>query len=179
MRVVVAPPSSSSTSTSSGPLVRESWEPTLSSVFSDPIGPEVNSVFSNDENERFKWSKYLADISARGRLSHSVTDNGLAVWKFLLEQVPTIRTPHAGPTEDGGLQMVWDRERHHLEIEISPSGRYDWFYRDRQADKHWDGENCTVGDYSDKFRSVIRSISPEPQDDLGATTIEVLAIAGG
>jgi len=75
--------------------------------------------------------------------------------------------------------MVWDRERHHLEIEISPSGRYDWFYRDRQADKHWDGENCTVGDYSDKFRSVIRSISPEPQDDLGATTIEVLAIAGG
>jgi hypothetical protein len=136
----------------------------------------VYSAFSLAENERFKWTKYLTDISARGRLSHSVTDKALVVWKFLLEQVPTIGAPHAGPTEDGGLQMVWDRERHHLEIEILPSGRYDWFYRDRQTDKHRDGENCAVGDYSEELRSVIRRIWPEAQEP--KATIEVLTVAG-
>ncbi|MGH9322443.1 MAG: hypothetical protein ACRD3V_21480 [Vicinamibacteria bacterium] len=44
--------------------------------------------------------------------------------------------------------MVWDRDHHHLEIEVFPSGRYDWFYRDRQTERYWGEEDCTVGGYS-------------------------------
>jgi len=39
----------------------------------------------------------------------------------------------AGPLPEGGFQFVWDREEHHLEIDILPDHSTEWFYRNRRT----------------------------------------------
>ena len=49
----------------------------------------------------------------------------------------------AGP--DGQLLYSWDRDEHHLELEISPSGPAEFFYRDRRIHEFW-GAEYQIGD---------------------------------
>lgn len=92
-----------------------------------------------------------------------VTEAALELWTLLLERVPNIEVPQAGPTEDGGMLMAWDRDRHYFELEVSPSGRYDWFYRDHEEDRYWGAEGCTVGSYSEDVLSAIRRVWPDTE----------------
>jgi len=165
----------SSTSTSRGIDTRDSWEH-LSSAF-DVVLISAPNPITSVENERFKWTKYLSDMSARGRLSRVVTEAALELWTFLLERVPTIEVPHAGPAEEGGLLMAWDRDRHYFEVEVFSSGRYDWFYRDHDEDSYWGAEDCTVGSYSEELISTIRRVWPDIESKRWIN-MEVATVAG-
>ena len=52
--------------------------------------------------------------------------------------------PQASPTPDLGLLMLWDRDRHHLEVEIYEDGTYDWFYRDRETESYLGDEGLAL-----------------------------------
>lgn len=52
----------------------------------------------------------------------------------LSEEVEQLLPPNASPTDDGGILMSWTRGGHHLEIEVMPDARYEWFYRHRALD---------------------------------------------
>jgi len=128
------------------------------------------------ENSHFKWERYLREMQVRGRLSRIVTKAARALWSFFLEREPAIDVPHAGPTEDGGLLMVWDKGRHHFELEIAPSGRYDWFYRDRDTDKYEGQPDCAVGDYSKELLSAAALLWPDlHRQSLPTGAIEAVA----
>lgn len=86
------------------------------------------------------WSAFLEELQLRYRLP--------------VEQVLVARraasavcgyTKDAHPTQSGlvedrdeegpWLQLVWDKGRHHLEVDVAPGGDLEWFYRDRETDR--------------------------------------------
>lgn len=76
--------------------------------------------------------QWLRHVEQLGRESNEVVAEGLRV--VGRDTVVALGSPPQGAlTEEGSYQLVWDHGRHHLLAEILPSGRYDWFYRDRQT----------------------------------------------
>ena len=56
------------------------------------------------------------------------------LWEAIQVSNPDIPEPQAGPTAEGDLlEMVWDREEHHFDVDINPDGTFDWFYCNRQC----------------------------------------------
>lgn len=80
------------------------------------------------------WLKYLRSLRANGVISQFVANNTERIWRRLKPLASNVAVPDAAVTESGGLFMSWDRGVHHLEIEILPEGRYEWFYRNRHTD---------------------------------------------
>lgn len=78
-----------------------------------------------------RWLSYLRSLASRQLATPAVAAAAEHLWCGLLASVPTITRPNASPTDEGGLSMSWNLGRHYLEIEIRPSAKYDWFYRDR------------------------------------------------
>lgn len=57
-----------------------------------------------------------------------------------------IGLPQAGLTDDGTIQLVWRSDRLHIEIDIFESGKYDWFYRERETGSYNGGEQLLIND---------------------------------
>lgn len=53
--------------------------------------------------------------------------------------------PAACTGPDGEMSYSWDRDRHHLELEIIPGKPAEFFYRDRETEQLW-GEDYNIGD---------------------------------
>lgn len=87
-----------------------------------------------------RWLDYLAALSNEHSLSASVGNAISGLWKALSSQIPTIYAPDASLTEDGTLLVSWIHDAHHLEIEVMPSARYVWFYRNHESNKDYIGE---------------------------------------
>lgn len=161
-RPVVIPMGALSTSSSStGKVIPDSaesppWRVVELQAAMAPSAPRVRII----ANSHFQWIRYLTEMKSAGKLSTSVTAAARELWEFLLERAPGITVPHAGPTSEGGLQMAWDRDRHYFELEVSPSARYDWFYRDHEENRYWGEEDCTVGSYSSELISTVRLVWP-------------------
>jgi len=157
----------SSHPSSSGPTrfqaIDDVWQSHSCLVSVQSASPPPSAVILNTKDEVFQWTRYLSEMESRGKLSPIVTSAARELWNFLLKREPGIEVPHAGPTGDGGLLMAWDRDRHYFELEVSPSGRYDWFYRDHEEDTYWGAEDCTVGSYSEDLLSTIRRVWPESE----------------
>ncbi len=74
-----------------------------------------------------------------------------------LERETSCPIPHAGPTPQGSFIMSWDRDRHHLEVELFAEGRHEWFYCDRKTDFHEGSEGnrrqavAAVASYLERF----------------------------
>jgi hypothetical protein len=101
---------------------------------------------------RSQWETYLQDYRASGE--PTVADGVAYFWeRFSASLWP----PEAGPTEDGFL-MVWDRDQHHMEVEIYRSGSYDWFYRVRGEQGYQAENDVPLGQYSDRFGAVLRTL---------------------
>jgi hypothetical protein len=71
-------------------------------------------------------------------------DQARLLWK-VLKELQVADPTGAGPNEDGDVYtFVWDKGRHHLEIEIDrsmdvPQESWYWFYRDRGTETCSDG----------------------------------------
>jgi len=89
-----------------------------------------------------RWQDYLAVLSNE-RESASVGNAVSRLWQALCSRLPTIYAPDASLTEDGTLLISWIHDAHHLEIEMMPSGRYVWFYRNHESNKDYIGEGTS------------------------------------
>lgn len=73
-------------------------------------------------------SRGVARLAARAWLDVSdATGNAMSV-------------PAAATGPDGQVMYVWDKGRHHLELEIAPDCSAEFFYRDREGSELWGGE---------------------------------------
>lgn len=84
-----------------------------------------------DHSPEERWMSYIRSLAHRELATVGVAVATEHLWRRLRTAVPTITRPNASPTDELGLSMSWNRDRHYLEIEVHPSGEYDWFYRDR------------------------------------------------
>ena len=108
-------------------------------------------------DERSLWDGYLRQLSA-GPLSSERAEQICRLWAVLERRVgPALRPPHAGPLENDGFAMSWDNGRHHLEIEVSPGGTYDWFYMDRDSDLREGEEGQPFDAFPPRMISSLRS----------------------
>ncbi len=76
------------------------------------------------------------------------------LWRLLQEVVGEPRVPQAGPVSGGGFQFVWDRDEHHLEIEILADRTLEWFYRNRRTG-NLEGGECAL-DLPDRARQLLQ-----------------------
>lgn len=82
-----------------------------------------------------QWLRHVEEI--RSVLSDDVAQGLGVVGRDTVVALGCL--PEGALTETGSYELVWDHGRHHLLAEILPSGRYDWFYRDRDTGR-LDGE---------------------------------------
>ena len=89
-----------------------------------------------DQHEQEHWNLYLKSLARpEGPLTSRHAEYAVRFWHSLRSRF-SVPLPQAGPTEAPGLLLVWDRGRHHLQIEIFEDGSYDWFYRDRRNETY-------------------------------------------
>ncbi len=123
------------------PLKTRGLSTTVSAV------PRLPSVKPEPEaNPREDWNVYLSSLARpRGPLTSQHAKHVRRFWHSLRSQLsPDLPVPQAGPTEAPGLLLVWDRDRHHLEVEIFQDGTYDWFYRDRRSEAYLGDEGLAA-----------------------------------
>lgn len=79
-----------------------------------------------------QWDAHLANLSLPVVHAEAVR----SVWAGLRRQVLALPVPSAGPSDDGEVfQLVWDREVHHLEIDIKGDETAEWFYMRRDTEE--------------------------------------------
>jgi hypothetical protein len=44
--------------------------------------------------------------------------------------------PVTQPTSEGAIQLVWDRGRYYLDVDIFPTGEMAWFFRNTETGTH-------------------------------------------
>jgi hypothetical protein len=92
---------------------------------------------------------YLKSVSTQGvhpLITRDTAKKARRAWWVAWEATGfALPIPAACTGPDGQLLYVWDRGRHHLELEIIPGQPAEWFYRDRQSGQLW-GEDYRIGD---------------------------------
>jgi hypothetical protein len=91
-----------------------------------------------------RWLEYIKLARDRGGCTSEVAQMATSLWTRLNGVVTAICPPDAEVTEDKTLLMSWIRGPHHLEIEIMPSGRYVWFYRNHDTNDDVIGEDSSA-----------------------------------
>lgn len=107
------------------------------------LGGELRRLAS--ERTR-SWSEFLDSLASLEEYPEEQVRRVQDAWEQLVKQLEEISPPRAQANEDGGFSMAWDRDEHHLEIEILPSGIVEWFYRNRKTDEYEGDEGIDIDD---------------------------------
>lgn len=109
-------------------------------------GSLIQGIYKSEAPLLREWCAQLASL--RG------PDGCLAreMWSKLCRTFQTVPIPQAGPLPDGGFQFVWDRGDHHLEIDVLPDAKLEWFYRNRKTGEVA-GEDVDAGDLPGSLRT--------------------------
>jgi hypothetical protein len=107
--------------------------------------PELEELVSSIATP-LRWRAYLDSlVKPEGPFSSSQ----LRVIKdFLTSLPPFTLLPSASPTDEGGFMMVWDRDKHHMELEVLEDRTVEWFYWNR-LDDSYDGGRGTIDSLGD------------------------------
>lgn len=82
---------------------------------------------------------YVAGLLSKGAITEATATAALRVWSVLNATLSgRLIVPNAGATPDGHLLFSWDRDHHHLEVEVSPDGVGEFFYLNYETDATWE-----------------------------------------
>ncbi len=82
---------------------------------------------------------YLGELRDSKRIDGYTAIIARRVWRELRRATAdTIRVPNASAGGEGQVLYTWNEREHHLELEIFPDGRTEFFYRNRRTGKLWD-----------------------------------------
>lgn len=102
------------------------------------------------------WPGYLLSLSINGPLPSDQAIRALRLWEELRTSSPALIAPHATALDDGTFSMTWDKGPHHFEVELHPSGVFDWFYLDRSTDIFLGEEDLPIGYASRQMVDLLR-----------------------
>jgi hypothetical protein len=101
----------------------------------------------------FEWTAYVSKLKEKPELT-AIAPRVEEFWHWISKD---LWAPEANPTDDGFL-LVWDRDEHHLQVELFREGTYDWFYRNRDTEAVSYEEGLPFGRWTPGFRSAIASL---------------------
>lgn len=106
-------------------------------------------------------SQGLFHFIEKARQSHEITPETAELvwntWSLLSRTLPQMLTvPDASCGPDKQFLFLWDKDEHHLELEIEANGSAYFFYRNRTSGALWDTEytpgNALSSDVVEKLR---------------------------
>lgn len=101
---------------------------------------EAERAFHEKSREQ-RLSTYLADLRDRGRIDGYTALKAWNTWRALKKATGgNLRVPNASPGDEDQVHFSWNQEEHHMELDIFPDGRAEFFYRNRRTGKLWDHE---------------------------------------
>jgi hypothetical protein len=100
-----------------------------------------------------EWVSYLESLKEKPEYA-ALAPRVEEFWTWISKD---LWAPEATPTDDGFL-LTWDRDEHHLQVELFRDGTYDWFYRNRDTDVVSYEEGLPYGDWTAPFESVISAL---------------------
>lgn len=85
---------------------------------------------------------YLDQITADSQVTPQLARLAWDAWNSLSAATGnSLPVPDACPGSEGELLYTWDRDEHHLELEIFPAAPAEFFYRNRQTGDLWECEH--------------------------------------
>lgn len=96
----------------------------------NPRSVGSSPTISNEHQE------YLQRVSNKGLISSEVAATAWDLWLEVQKAEPSMPVPSAATGPDGVMFYSWDKEEHHLEIEIFPD-KNEFFYRNRETKTTW------------------------------------------
>jgi hypothetical protein len=111
---------------------------------------QVHSAGRSDQAVEFaadaerQWLHYLRNLPQSGAVSPFIAASAEQLWRDIQSVTGNLRVPDAVATGDGGILLAWDRDDHHVEIELMPSGSFDWLYRNRRTGVYAGGEDLAL-----------------------------------
>jgi hypothetical protein len=100
-----------------------------------------------------EWLAYLQGLKERPEYA-ALAPRIEEFWLWVSEK---LWAPEATPTDDGFL-LIWDRDEHHLQVELFHDGSYDWFYRNRDRDTVSYEEGLPYGRWTPRFQEAISAL---------------------
>jgi hypothetical protein len=97
-----------------------------------------------------EWSAYLSKLKEKPDYA-ALAPRIEEFWHWISKK---LWAPEATPTDDGFL-LIWDRDEHHLQVELFRDETYDWFYRNRDTDAVSYEEGLTYGRWTPQFQEAI------------------------
>ena len=97
-----------------------------------------------------EWMAYLSKLKEKPEyvvLAPRIEE----LWEWISRK---LWAPEATPTDDGFL-LIWDRDEHHLQVELFHDGLFDWFYRNRDTDAVSYEEGLAFGRWTTRFQEAI------------------------
>jgi hypothetical protein len=104
------------------------------------------------------WNRYLLTLATAGPLESCQALRARKLWDSIRPAVGG-SPPHAAPLVDGTFSMAWDKGPHHLEVELQPSGLFDWFYLNRATDELAGEEDLPIGTVSASMIQRLRQVA--------------------
>lgn len=87
-----------------------------------------------------QWRAFLDQLPSVGFSDQHVL-GVREFWQRLRQSLPWIDVPRAASSEDGAiLQLVWDCDTHHLDVDVLRDGTTEWFYLDRKTGRTDSGD---------------------------------------
>ncbi len=103
----------------------------------------IRAPVASEDPKDEAWQGYLQSLPSLG-LSKRHVAVVRQVWDRLRYLIPELGVPAAGPTPEGSMQLAWDRDRHHFELDMHPDGAIEWFYLDRTTNMTDSGNDATA-----------------------------------
>lgn len=81
---------------------------------------------------------YLGGLRDTGKIDGYTAIVAWRMWRQLRRAAKDkVRVPNASASGEGQVLYTWNEEEHHLELEIFPDGKAEFFYRNRRTGKLW------------------------------------------
>jgi hypothetical protein len=97
-----------------------------------------------------EWLAYLSRLKEKPEYA-ALAPKIEEFWQWVSRK---LWAPEATPTDEGFL-LIWDRDEHHLQVELLRDGSYDWFYRNRDKDTVSYEEGLSYGRWTTRFQEVV------------------------
>lgn len=129
------------------PALKEEEKPLLSN--GSEAGARSQSLFH-----------YIEAAKQSQEISSETAGWAWSTWKRLDTTLShCLPVPDVSYGPDGQFLFIWDKEEHHLELEIEPSGEGYFFYRNRTTGKLWDSAYTVSSDLTEEIIEKLRVVA--------------------
>ena len=107
------------------------------------------SAGKENETER-KWETYLDKIPRmfEGALNIEFVNLLKKIRQQLHDFIGHVMSPpDAVEGEDGGVQLIWEKDNLYLAVDVISSDNIEWFLKDRNTKENWGDEEIALSDF--------------------------------